>query len=82
MALLPAGYANAVPSPLTVSISGLDPNKINLVSAVLNHVRVFLPKSEWATCDGGEQRQEVLPLLDGCERCARFISHLSSHGPA
>jgi hypothetical protein len=50
LTLLPVGYANADPSPLTVSISGLDPNKTNLVPAVINHVRVFLPKSEWATC--------------------------------
>jgi len=47
---LPAAYANAVPSPLTVGISGLDPNKTNWESAVINHQRVFLPKSEWAVC--------------------------------
>ncbi len=47
---LPVAYANAAPSPLTVSISGLDPNKTNFVPAVINHNRVFLPKSEWATC--------------------------------
>lgn len=47
---LPVAYASAASSPLTVSISGLDPNKTNLVPAVINHSRYFLPKSEWATC--------------------------------
>lgn len=47
---LPGAYANAFSAPITVSISGLDPNKTNLVPAVINHQRVFLPKSEWATC--------------------------------
>jgi hypothetical protein len=43
------GYANVVPSPLTVSISGLDPNKLNLVPGVISGVRVLVPKNEWAT---------------------------------
>lgn len=46
----PVGYANAAASPMTVSISGLDPNKTNFDPVVINHQRVFLPRSEWATC--------------------------------
>lgn len=46
----PAVYANAVSSPLTVSISGLNPNKTTLIPAVINHQRVFIPKGEYATC--------------------------------
>jgi hypothetical protein len=50
LGLIPVGYANAAASPLTVGISGLDPNTLSFVPAVINHMRVFLPKSEWATC--------------------------------
>ncbi|HUW78323.1 MAG TPA: hypothetical protein VMV52_06190 [Candidatus Nanopelagicaceae bacterium] len=64
LALVPTGLesaanaANAASSPFTVSISGLDPYKTNLVSAVVNHQRVFYPKNEWTTCT-------VSPLVPG-----------------
>jgi hypothetical protein len=56
LAIVPVGYANAVPSPITVSISGFDPNKasFDLVTSrdPITHQRVsvYAPKPETATC--------------------------------